>query len=131
MPVRFVIFDLDDTLVHSAAVRCAFRHVAARDGIPGERVEAACDRLPGRSAFEIFEALGLARDEAADAAVAFLARLEQLEGLLGATSLDLSADERARLEAHSAPPPAYPQRFLAEQNGIGEVPSLRRERAAR
>jgi aryl-alcohol dehydrogenase-like predicted oxidoreductase len=57
--------------------------------------------------------------------------LEQLEGLLGATSLDLSADERARLEAHSAPPPAYPQRFLAEQNGIGEVPSLRRERAAR
>ncbi len=78
MPVRYVIFDLDDTLVHSAAVRRAFRHVAARDGIPGARVDAACDALPGRSAFEIFEALGLPRDDAADAAVAFLARLEEL-----------------------------------------------------
>jgi phosphoglycolate phosphatase-like HAD superfamily hydrolase len=78
MAVRYVIFDLDDTLVHSAAVRRAFRLVAARNGIAGERVEEVCDALPGRSAFEIFEALGLPRDEAADAAVAFLARLEEL-----------------------------------------------------
>jgi phosphoglycolate phosphatase-like HAD superfamily hydrolase len=100
MPVRFVIFDLDDTLVHSAAVRCAFRHVAARDGIPGERVEAVCDRLPGRSAFEIFEALGLARDDAADAAVAFLARLEQLNSELPPVAYtDADATLRAMLDS--------------------------------
>lgn len=78
MPVRYVIFDLDDTLVHSEAVRRAFRHVATREGIPGRRVDATCDALPGRPAFDIFEALGLPRDDATDAAVAFLARLEEL-----------------------------------------------------
>jgi aryl-alcohol dehydrogenase-like predicted oxidoreductase len=52
--------------------------------------------------------------------------LEQLEDLLGAPEVALSPDERARLGAHTAPPPLYPQRFLAEQNGIGEVASVRR-----
>jgi aryl-alcohol dehydrogenase-like predicted oxidoreductase len=52
--------------------------------------------------------------------------LEQLEDLLGAPEVVLSPDERARLGAHTAPPPLYPQRFLAEQNGIGEVASVRR-----
>ena len=51
--------------------------------------------------------------------------LEQLEDLLGAADLELTADERARLEA-PAPPPMYPQRFLAEQNGIDVLPALRR-----
>ena len=52
--------------------------------------------------------------------------LEQLEDLLGGADLELSADERARLEAPAPPPPMYPQRFLAEQNGIRELPALRR-----
>jgi aryl-alcohol dehydrogenase-like predicted oxidoreductase len=51
---------------------------------------------------------------------------EQLEDLLGAVDVTLSGDERARLEAHAAPPPAYPQRFLREQNGIGDVATLKR-----
>ena len=40
----------------------------------------------------------------------------------------LDEEERARLEAPAGPPPVYPQRFLAEQCGIGEVPSLARTR---
>src|ERR687897_905134 len=51
---------------------------------------------------------------------------EQLEDVLGADGLTLSADERARLEAPAGPPPMYPQRFLREQNGIGDVPQLAR-----
>jgi aryl-alcohol dehydrogenase-like predicted oxidoreductase len=52
--------------------------------------------------------------------------LEQLEDLLGAADLELDTEERERLEAPAPPPPMYPQRFLAEQNGIGDVPALRR-----
>jgi aryl-alcohol dehydrogenase-like predicted oxidoreductase len=51
---------------------------------------------------------------------------EQLEDLLGAVDVTLAVEERARLEAHAPPPPVYPQRFLREQNGIGDVASLRR-----
>src|SRR5829696_9611511 len=51
---------------------------------------------------------------------------EQLEDLLGAVDVTLTADERARLEAHAPPPPVYPQRMLHEQNGIGDVAALRR-----
>jgi aryl-alcohol dehydrogenase-like predicted oxidoreductase len=54
--------------------------------------------------------------------------LEQLDDLLGATEVTLSADERDRLEAHAPPPPQYPQRFLAEQNGIGDIATVRRTR---
>ena len=56
--------------------------------------------------------------------------LEQLEDLLGAAALELTADERARLEAPAPPPPLYPQRFLTEQLGIDELPPLRRVRPA-
>lgn len=52
--------------------------------------------------------------------------LDQLEDLLGATEVTLSDEERARLEAHAPPPAAYPQRFLREQNGIGDVATLGR-----
>jgi aryl-alcohol dehydrogenase-like predicted oxidoreductase len=52
--------------------------------------------------------------------------LEQLDGLLGATELSLSAEERARLEAHAPPPALYPQRMLREQAGIGDPAELRR-----
>ena len=43
---------------------------------------------------------------------------EQLEDLLGAVDLELSAEERARLEAPAPPPEMYPQRMLAEQVGL-------------
>jgi aryl-alcohol dehydrogenase-like predicted oxidoreductase len=47
--------------------------------------------------------------------------LAQLDDLLGADGLELDADERARLEAPAAPPPAYPQRMLEEQVGMSDV----------
>jgi aryl-alcohol dehydrogenase-like predicted oxidoreductase len=43
---------------------------------------------------------------------------EQLEDLLGAVALTLSALERERLEAPAPPPELYPQRMLAEQVGL-------------
>ena len=52
--------------------------------------------------------------------------LEQLEDLLGAVDVSLSAEERQRLEAHSPPAPMYPQRMLAEQLGLAELAQLRR-----
>ena len=53
---------------------------------------------------------------------------EQFDDLLGADGIALTEDERARLEAPAGPPPGYPQRFLLEQCGIGDVPSIRRAR---
>jgi aryl-alcohol dehydrogenase-like predicted oxidoreductase len=55
--------------------------------------------------------------------------LDQLDDLLGADRLELSPEERERLEAPAGPAPAYPQRFLREQNGIGDVRELARNRA--
>jgi aryl-alcohol dehydrogenase-like predicted oxidoreductase len=52
---------------------------------------------------------------------------EQLEDLLPATSIRLTEEQLARLGSHTAPPPMYPQRMLAEQNGIDvERPLARR-----
>jgi aryl-alcohol dehydrogenase-like predicted oxidoreductase len=50
-----------------------------------------------------------------------------LEDLLGAAALDLSAGERARLDAPAPPPELYPYRMLSEQVGLERVTSpLRR-----
>jgi aryl-alcohol dehydrogenase-like predicted oxidoreductase len=46
---------------------------------------------------------------------------EQLEDLLGAVDLELSPEQRARLEAPAPPPTLYPQRMLAEQVGLERV----------
>jgi aryl-alcohol dehydrogenase-like predicted oxidoreductase len=51
---------------------------------------------------------------------------EQLEELLGAVDVTLGDEEYERLAAHTAPPAAYPQRFLREQNGIEDVATLGR-----
>ncbi len=51
---------------------------------------------------------------------------EQLEGVLGATEVQLSDDERSRLEEHAPPPVMYPQRMLSEQVGLGELATLKR-----
>jgi aryl-alcohol dehydrogenase-like predicted oxidoreductase len=53
---------------------------------------------------------------------------EQLEDVLGADGLELTADERARLEAPAPPPPVYPQRMLREQSGIADPPAVARQR---
>jgi aryl-alcohol dehydrogenase-like predicted oxidoreductase len=57
--------------------------------------------------------------------------LAQLEDLLGAAELELSGEERARLEAPAPPPDLYPQRMLAEQVGLERVTGpLRRRRTS-
>src|SRR4051794_20601864 len=43
---------------------------------------------------------------------------EQLEDLLGAADLELTPEERARLEGPAPPPTVYPQRMLSEQVGL-------------
>ena len=55
----YVLFDLDDTLVHSDAVREAFAVVACEHAIALSSLASTLDELPGRPALEIFEALGL------------------------------------------------------------------------
>ena len=52
--------------------------------------------------------------------------LEQLDDLLAAAELELTDDERDRLEAPAPPPAIYPQRMLREQVGIDAMPPLRR-----
>jgi aryl-alcohol dehydrogenase-like predicted oxidoreductase len=47
--------------------------------------------------------------------------LEHLEDLLGAVDIELSADERARLEAPAPPPEVSPQRMLTGQLGLERV----------
>lgn len=88
MEARYVIFDLDDTLVHSDAVREAFGIVADAHGIDRRTLTRTLDSLPGRPAKEIFDALGLDAREAIDATDRFLSILDELN--------------------HQAPPVAYP-----------------------
>ena len=73
-----MIFDLDDTLVHSGAVREAFAIAATAYGIRPRALLRTLVALPGRPALEIFEALGLARARAIKATERFLAELEEL-----------------------------------------------------
>ena len=88
MEARYVIFDLDDTLVHSDAVREAFATVADAYGIDRSTLTQTLDGLPGRPAREIFEALGLRPSLAKNATDRFLDVLDELN--------------------HVAPPVAYP-----------------------
>jgi aryl-alcohol dehydrogenase-like predicted oxidoreductase len=110
-----------------------------------ESLEEAYDRRATERHFRVVDAAG-AIAEARGATIAQVAlawllgtdgvtapivgprTFEQLEDLLGTDGLELSAEERARLEEPAPPAPAYPQRFLLEQNGIGEVAELVRAR---
>jgi aryl-alcohol dehydrogenase-like predicted oxidoreductase len=47
--------------------------------------------------------------------------LDQLEGILGADEIELTPDERARLEEPAPPPDLYPHRMLHEQVGLERV----------
>jgi phosphoglycolate phosphatase-like HAD superfamily hydrolase len=81
---RYVIFDLDDTLVHSEAVRAAFATLADELGIARRTLDATLDGMPGRPAVEIFSALGLTRAAAREAADRFVGVLEDLDERLPA-----------------------------------------------
>jgi aryl-alcohol dehydrogenase-like predicted oxidoreductase len=112
---------------------------------PGSRMGDAADDLeeaPARRAIErnfavIDAAEAIAADRGAtvaQVAIAWLLGVEgvagpiigprtsdHLEDLLGAASLELTAEERARLEAPASPPDLYPHRMLAEQVGLDRV----------
>jgi phosphoglycolate phosphatase-like HAD superfamily hydrolase len=92
---RYVIFDLDDTLVHSDAVRAAFATVAREHQIDPERMTDTLDALPGRPAHEIFEVLGCADAEAVTCTERFLACLDELNGALPTVAY-ADADETLR-----------------------------------
>jgi aryl-alcohol dehydrogenase-like predicted oxidoreductase len=53
---------------------------------------------------------------------------EHLEDVLGADGLQLTPEERERLEEPAPPPDVYPQRMLREQSGIRDVPEVARTR---
>jgi phosphoglycolate phosphatase-like HAD superfamily hydrolase len=74
----YVLFDLDDTLVHSDAVREAFAVVAREVSIAAASLAATLEALPGRPALEIFEALGFSGDAARTACARFFAVLDEL-----------------------------------------------------
>jgi phosphoglycolate phosphatase-like HAD superfamily hydrolase len=96
---RYVIFDLDDTLVHSDAVREAFACVARERGIDERRLTETLDELPGRPAREIFEALGCT--DPAACTDRFLERLDELNGALPTVAY-ADADQLLRELAKSA-----------------------------
>jgi phosphoglycolate phosphatase-like HAD superfamily hydrolase len=94
-----VIFDLDDTLVHSNAVREAFASVARERGIDPALMTRTLDTLPGRPAQDIFECLGLDPEAAQAATDRFLARLDDLNGALPTIAY---ADAHATITALAA-----------------------------
>ncbi len=109
---------------------------------PDDVEESRARRATERNFRVVDEAEAIARDKGATISQVALAWLigvdgvaapivgprtfEQLEELLGAVQVSLSAEERERLEAHAPSPPMYPQRMLAEQLGLGELAQLRR-----
>src|SRR5690242_453652 len=74
----YVLFDLDDTLVHSDAVREAFAVVVGEHDIAADALAETLDALPGRPALEVFEALGLTCAAARRATSRFLTVLDEL-----------------------------------------------------
>lgn len=77
-PSHYVIFDLDDTLVHSDAVGEAFEIAGEEFGISYRVMMRTLDSSPGRPAREIFEALGLDAAQATTATELFLRALDEL-----------------------------------------------------
>jgi phosphoglycolate phosphatase-like HAD superfamily hydrolase len=99
MESKYVIFDLDDTLVHSDAVRAAFRVIGAELAVAVSEMEDLLDAMPGRPAFEIFEALGLGRAAARAAAGRFMSLLHDFNAALPTVPYPDAAATLAALEA--------------------------------
>ena len=99
---RYVIFDLDDTLVHSDAVRVAFGIVADAFGIARDVLTRTLDNLPGRPAREIFEALGLGPRHAIAATSRFLGELDELNRKAPPTAYPDATNTLQELARHGA-----------------------------
>jgi aryl-alcohol dehydrogenase-like predicted oxidoreductase len=111
--------DLEEA-VHRRAVERNFRVVDEARAIAGER---------GATIPQVAIAwmLGV---EGVTAPIVGARTYAQLEDLLGAADLTLTAAERERLERHAPPPEMYPQRMLIEQSGLPERISLPLRRAS-
>jgi aryl-alcohol dehydrogenase-like predicted oxidoreductase len=108
------IADAADDLEEAAARRAVernFRVLDAAQGIAAER---------GATVPQVALAWLLAVD-GVTAPIIGPRTLEQLDDLLAATGIALTAGERARLEAPAPPPDLYPQRMLSEQVGLDRV----------
>lgn len=99
MEARYVIFDLDDTLVHSDAVRAAFRVVGGELCVEPDLLYTTLEEMPGRPAFEIFETLGLRRPSARAAAGRFMSVLHDLNLRLPTVAYPDAAGTLSALEA--------------------------------
>lgn len=117
-----MIFDLDDTLVHSDAVRAAFGVVAEELGVARASMSSLLDAMPGRPAFEIFLALGLRRDAARAAAGRFMSLLHDLNDVVPTVAYPDAAETLRALEASGSTlmlstgsSPARAARVLAQE----------------
>ncbi len=122
MEPRYVIFDLDDTLVHSDAVRAAFGVVARELGVARACLSALLDTMPGRPACEIFEALGLPRSSARAAAGRFMSLLHDLNSAVPTVAYPDAGGVLRTLEAagstlmlSTGSSPARAQRVLKQE----------------
>jgi aryl-alcohol dehydrogenase-like predicted oxidoreductase len=126
------------------------RHRAGSEPAPGSRMAEAPDdveeamhrRATAANFAAVDEAIAIADELGAtvpQVAIAWLLHqpgvtspvlgprtVEQLESLLPAARLRLTDQQVRRLGAHTPPPEVYPHRMLADQNGIGALPRLRR-----
>jgi aryl-alcohol dehydrogenase-like predicted oxidoreductase len=111
--------DADDTLEESPERRAIERNFRV--------VDAAAEIAEARGATIAQVALAwLIGTDGVTAPIVGPRTMEQLEDVLGADGLELTPDERERLEAPAPPPPVYPQRMLREQNGIRDMPEVAR-----
>ena len=134
-----------DELASSIRPLVSARGVAGRLGDAPEEVEEALHRRATEANFRVADtAHDVARECGAtvpQVAIAWLLHqrgvtspvigprtAEQLEDVLPAVSVRLSDEQLVRLGSHTAPPPTYPQRMLAEQNGIDVERPLARRR---
>jgi phosphoglycolate phosphatase-like HAD superfamily hydrolase len=119
---HYVIFDLDDTLVHCQAVRYAFGIVAAQQHIDRELLNRTLEELPGYRARDIFAALGLEGEDARAAGEQFIELLTDLDEAVPTVAYP-DADETLRaLAAHDSmvmlstgSPPERARKVIAEQ----------------
>jgi aryl-alcohol dehydrogenase-like predicted oxidoreductase len=120
-PAGSRIADADETLEEAYERRATERHFRVVD-VAGEVAQRHGATIPQVALAWLLGTPGVT------APIVGPRTLEQLEDLLGADGLELDSEERARLEEPAGPPAGYPQRFLREQNGIGEVTDLVRAR---
>lgn len=110
--------DLEEAM-HRRAIERNFRVVDEARAIAGER---------GATIPQVAIAW-LLGTEGVTAPIVGARTYAQLEDLLPAADLRLTAEERERLQRHAPPPDVYPQRMLIEQSGLPERISLPLRRA--